>query len=90
MKRIARLIARELNGMGGKAGIDATLMEELICCDRPDPMDAPPPPGWADFDVFPASDRDADECNSNNVAFAANSCRSPRAGRPAGFAQDGH
>ena len=60
VKRIARLTVRVLNGMGGKAGTDEALMEDLIRRDASDPMDASPPLRSGDFDVFPASDYDGE------------------------------
>lgn len=36
-----RLITREFNGIRGKGGIDATLVEELICCDQSRPNRRP-------------------------------------------------
>jgi len=60
VKRIARLTVRVLNGMGGKAGTNEALMEELVRRDQSDPMDASPPLRSGDFDVFPASDYETD------------------------------
>lgn len=60
VKRIARLTVRVLNGMGGKAGTDEALMEDLIRRDASDAMDASPPLRSGDFDVFLGSDYDGD------------------------------
>ena len=60
VKRIRRITVRVLNGMGGKAGTNEALMEDLIRRDQADPMDASPPPRSGDFDVFPASDYETD------------------------------
>ncbi|MBL9098695.1 MAG: hypothetical protein JNK07_17320, partial [Alphaproteobacteria bacterium] len=60
VKRIANLTVRVLNGMGGKAGANEAVMEDLIRRDASDPMDASPPLRSGDFDVTLASDYDTD------------------------------